>query len=116
MFPICSLLTIGKILSIGFAWQALAEIRAPVSTNIDVGLKARHFDTTRLNFGPFCETTCTTALPYRLKANTDPTACSRAWCIISTRRRRYRRQSVDYKANSERASVRTALALALPLS
>lgn len=67
MFPICSLLTIGKILSIGFAWQALAEIRAPVSTNIDVGLKARHFNTTRLNFGPFCETTCTTALPYRLK-------------------------------------------------
>jgi len=50
-----------------FAWQALAELRVPVSSNIDVGLKARHFETMRLNFGAFCETTCTTALPYHLK-------------------------------------------------
>jgi opacity protein-like surface antigen len=50
-----------------FAWQALAELRVPVSSNIDLGLKGRHFETTRLNFGPFCETTCGRALPYHLK-------------------------------------------------
>ena len=50
-----------------FAWQALAEIRAPIAPNVDVGLKYRYFQAGRYNFGPFCETTCTTALPYRLR-------------------------------------------------
>ncbi len=48
------------------AYQALAEIRVPVSQQIDVGLKGRYFETSKLKFGPFCETTCTPALPYRL--------------------------------------------------
>jgi opacity protein-like surface antigen len=48
------------------AYQALAEIRAPVTSSVDLGLKARYFETSRLKFGPFCQTTCTTALPYRL--------------------------------------------------
>ena len=50
-----------------FAWQALAEVRYPISENVDIGLKYRYFQTAKLNFGPFCETTCTTALPYRLR-------------------------------------------------
>lgn len=48
------------------AYQALAELRAPVGRNVDLGIKGRYFETARLKFGPFCETTCTTALPYRL--------------------------------------------------
>jgi opacity protein-like surface antigen len=48
------------------AYQAIGELRVPVSGNIDVGVKARYFQTARLRFGPFCVTTCTTALPYRL--------------------------------------------------
>jgi opacity protein-like surface antigen len=50
-----------------FAWQGLAEVRVPVTGNIDLGWKYRHFETAKLNFGPFCVTTCTTALPYHLK-------------------------------------------------
>ena len=50
-----------------FAWQALAELRVPVSTNFEAGIKYRHFETTRLNFGAFCETTCSGTVPYRLK-------------------------------------------------
>jgi opacity protein-like surface antigen len=35
------------------AWQVLAEVRAPITTNLDLGWKARHFETGRLNFGAF---------------------------------------------------------------
>ena len=48
------------------AWQALAEVRVPIATNIDVGVKYRHFETGKLKFGTFCQTTCTTVSPYRL--------------------------------------------------
>jgi OOP family OmpA-OmpF porin len=48
------------------AYQAVAELRAPVSANLDLGIKGRYFETSRLKFGPFCQTTCTTALPYHL--------------------------------------------------
>lgn len=48
------------------AYQAIGELRVPVSTNIDVGVKARYFQTAKLRFGPFCQTTCGTVPPYRL--------------------------------------------------
>lgn len=48
------------------AYQAVAELRAPVGGNVDLGIKGRYFETSRLRFGPFCQTTCTTALPYHL--------------------------------------------------
>ncbi|WP_120716691.1 OmpA family protein [Tsuneonella amylolytica] len=34
----------------GFAWQALAGVRAPLTDTIDVGLKYRYFNTEQLNF------------------------------------------------------------------
>ena len=40
------------------AWQVLAELRGPIATNLDIGVKARYFETGNLNFGPFCVTTC----------------------------------------------------------
>lgn len=40
------------------AWQALAEVRKPISDAVDVGLKYRYFQTSKLHFGPFCQTTC----------------------------------------------------------
>src|SRR5690349_24004003 len=36
-----------------FAWQGLAELRAPLSDNLEVGLKYRYFQTRALDFGPF---------------------------------------------------------------
>ncbi|MFL6726858.1 MAG: outer membrane protein [Sphingomicrobium sp.] len=49
-----------------FAWQALAELRVPVTESIDLGLKYRYFQAGKLNFGPFCVTTCTVVQPYHL--------------------------------------------------
>lgn len=49
------------------AFQALAEVRAPISRNIDVGVKYRYFRTARLDFGTFCETTCPSVSPFDLK-------------------------------------------------
>ena len=50
----------------GFAWQLLAEARVPVTPNLDLGLKARHFES-RVNFGSFCVTSCGQTLPFRLR-------------------------------------------------
>jgi opacity protein-like surface antigen len=44
----------------GLAWQLLAELRAPLSGNVDAGVKYRYFETASLDFGPFCRTTCVT--------------------------------------------------------
>jgi opacity protein-like surface antigen len=41
----------------GFAWQILAEARFPVTSNLDAGLKFRHFEAS-VDFGPFCVTSC----------------------------------------------------------
>jgi opacity protein-like surface antigen len=49
----------------GFAWQLLAELRAPLSGNVDAGVKYRYFETQDLDFGPFCRTTCAVP-PYDL--------------------------------------------------
>lgn len=49
------------------AFQGLAELRAPVSANFDVGVKYRYFRTANLNFGDFCVTTCPGIAPYRLR-------------------------------------------------
>ena len=40
------------------AWQLLAQVRAPVSNQIDLGIKARYFETGGITYGPFCRTTC----------------------------------------------------------
>jgi opacity protein-like surface antigen len=34
----------------GFAWQALAGVRAPLSDNVDVGVKYRYFNVNNVNF------------------------------------------------------------------
>src|SRR5881227_2701969 len=49
------------------AYQAIGEVRVPISSTIDVGLKYRHFETAKLDFGPFCVTTC--APTYHLRAH-----------------------------------------------
>src|SRR3569623_2639746 len=49
-----------------FAYQLLAEVRAPVSSHVDFGLKYRYFMTDRLDFGPFCQTSCGSIHPYIL--------------------------------------------------
>jgi opacity protein-like surface antigen len=48
------------------AWQGIAEVRYPVTSNIDVGVKYRLFRTERLKFGQFCETTCPSTQPFGL--------------------------------------------------
>lgn len=40
------------------AWQLLAEVRAALSPALEARLKYRHFQTTRLNLGDFCEVSC----------------------------------------------------------
>jgi OOP family OmpA-OmpF porin len=50
-----------------FAYQLLAEIHAPISDHIDVGLKYKYFSTMRLDYGPFCQTTCPSLLPFTLR-------------------------------------------------
>ena len=56
------------------AWQAIAELRYPVSPSIDASLKARYFQTGKFDFGPFCQTTCTTARPYDLHGSYKSTS------------------------------------------
>ena len=40
------------------AWQILAEVHVPITTNLDAGIKYRHFETSKLKFGSFCDTGC----------------------------------------------------------
>lgn len=49
-----------------FAYQLLAQVRAPVSDHVDVGLKYKYFVTERLDFGTFCESSCGSISPYML--------------------------------------------------
>ncbi len=49
-----------------FSWQALAEVRTALSPSLDVGLKYRYFQTGKLNYGRFCQTTCGATPPFDL--------------------------------------------------
>jgi len=48
------------------AFQGIAEARTPLTRNVDLGVKYRYFQTARLHYGTFCESTCGIVPPYDL--------------------------------------------------